>query len=121
MSKEYQDNSPAAKSQMAANVIKALTAMGIKNQEIVTKIITEGPGYFRPPVDTGRLRSSMTYQVDEQNEVVIVGSNVEYAPYVHEGTSRMTGRPFLKDSLENYRDDYNEIATKILGDGFGGR
>lgn len=36
-------------------------------------------------VDTGRLRNSLTYQITPEGELLI-GSNVFYALYVHEGT-----------------------------------
>lgn len=44
------------------------------------------------PVDTGRLRSSLTYVVDEGEppQQVAIGSNVEYAPYMEFGTGLVT-------------------------------
>jgi len=54
------------------------------------------------PVDTGRLRSSITLVVegDPPDSVrITVGSDVEYARYVHDGTRYMTGRPFLVDAM----------------------
>lgn len=55
----------------------------------------------RPGVDTGRLRASVA--VSETTSagvpVVRVGTNVEYAIYVHEGTRYMRGNPFLRDAL----------------------
>lgn len=55
----------------------------------------------RCPVDTGRLRSSITWRIeaDGNGVVAIVGTNVEYAIYVHEGTRHMSGRPFLVEGL----------------------
>lgn len=40
------------------------------------------------PVDTGRLRSSITHELRQERgvPVVRVGTNVKYAVYVHEGT-----------------------------------
>lgn len=40
------------------------------------------------PVDDGQLRASITHVIEQEgnNYVGYVGSNVEYAPYVHEGT-----------------------------------
>ena len=38
------------------------------------------------PVDSGQLRNSITYEVDEDSLVGQVGTNVEYAPYVEMGT-----------------------------------
>lgn len=55
----------------------------------------------RCPVDTGRLRSSITWriEVDGNGLVAIVGTNVSYAVFVHEGTRYMNGRPFLVEGL----------------------
>lgn len=40
------------------------------------------------PVDQGILRASITHQAsfDSQKIVGVIGSNLEYAPYVHQGT-----------------------------------
>lgn len=53
------------------------------------------------PVDTGRLRSSITNQVgtDAEGLLAAVGTDVEYAPYVELGTSRMAAQPFLLPAL----------------------
>ena len=34
------------------------------------------------PVDTGRLRNSITHEVDMSDQSAIIGSNVEYAAFV---------------------------------------
>ena len=49
------------------------------------------------PVDTGRLRSSITSQVytEEDTIVGVVGTDVEYAAFVEFGTSRASAQPFL--------------------------
>jgi hypothetical protein len=38
------------------------------------------------PVDDGQLRASLTHRVLETESTVEIGTTVEYAPYVHEGT-----------------------------------
>lgn len=55
----------------------------------------------RCPVDTGRLRASIRWSLakDAQGLVAIVGTDVKYAVYVHEGTRFMAARPFLRDAL----------------------
>jgi HK97 gp10 family phage protein len=55
----------------------------------------------RCPVDTGRLRSSINWRMELEGDklVAIIGTNVEYAIYVHEGTKYMPGRPFLLEGL----------------------
>jgi HK97 gp10 family phage protein len=43
------------------------------------------------PVDTGRLRGSITYVVNDNGDTVegLIGTTVEYAPYVEFGTGTM--------------------------------
>ena len=57
------------------------------------------------PVDTGRLRASITTEVFATGTDlgVRVGSNVNYASYVHDGTRYMRGRPFLLRALDAAR------------------
>lgn len=40
------------------------------------------------PIDDGTLRASITHKVDASNSSVTIGSNIEYAPYVHSGTGQ---------------------------------
>lgn len=42
----------------------------------------------KAPVDRGKLRASITYELIRENDqpVFVVGTNLEYALYVHEGT-----------------------------------
>lgn len=49
----------------------------------------------------------------EKNSVV-VGSNVEYAEYVHDGTSRMDGRPFLREGIDRTKGDMERQVEKIF-------
>ena len=55
----------------------------------------------RCPVDTGRLRSSLTHKVDrdDQGLSVRIGTGVTYAPWVELGTSRTPAQPFLRPAL----------------------
>jgi HK97 gp10 family phage protein len=54
------------------------------------------------PVDTGRLRSSITHEAgqDSKGLLVRIGTNVHYAPYVEFGTIRMRPQPFLRPALD---------------------
>jgi HK97 gp10 family phage protein len=53
------------------------------------------------PVDTGRLRGSITHALatDSVGLYADIGSNVEYAVFVELGTSRMPARSFLRQAL----------------------
>lgn len=62
--------------------------------------LVETAAKARCPVDTGRLRSSITWRLEYDSELAaIIGTSVEYAIYVHEGTVYMPPRPFLVDGL----------------------
>ena len=62
----------------------------------------------KSPIDTGRLRASLTHEV--RNMIGKVGTNVEYAPFVEFGTSRMGAKPYLYPAL---RDNFNFIKKKL--------
>jgi HK97 gp10 family phage protein len=53
------------------------------------------------PVDTGRLRDSLEHEVD--GDTLRVGTNVEYAAYVEEGTRHMAAEPYLRPALYRVR------------------
>lgn len=46
--------------------------------------LVENDAKQRCPVDDGTLRASITHKVEDQ--IGVIGSNLEYAVYVHEGT-----------------------------------
>jgi hypothetical protein len=112
---EFTDNSGKVKSQMEANMKRALTAMGLVGMETVTD--TMNKGYGQPIYLTGDLQRSMTFNVNIAEQSVTWGSNLNYAVYVHEGTLRMTGRPFLKDGILNRKDMLIETAEMYLKQG----
>lgn len=68
------------------------------------------------PVDTGRLRASITPSVSQSGNTVmgVVGSNVEYAPFQEFGTRHMKGRFYLKRALEqNARRIYSLLSRFV--------
>ena len=91
-------------------------------------------------VDTGRLRSSIEYEVED--DTMIVGTNVEYAPYIEMGTgiyAEEGGRPtpwryvdakgighwthgqhpkpYLRPALKDHLDKYKAIIEDGLKKG----
>lgn len=73
------------------------------------------------PVDTGRLRNSITSQVLKGENAVVIGTNVEYAPYQELSTSKMpacnNGRGFLRPAINDHIDEYRHIVEDILENG----
>ena len=66
------------------------------------------------PVDTGRLRSSITHALNMDEEAVYIGTNVEYAKYVENGTSRRKGVYFLRGAAQEHGSYYRGIMKKHL-------
>lgn len=66
------------------------------------------------PVDTGRLRNSITHQ-QYSEDTEVIGTNVEYAPYVELGTHKMAARPFLRPAAEGHGAEYAAIIKQIYG------
>lgn len=118
----------------AEQKLRALEAVGIQAEGDVKDEITD-----LDAVDTGRLRGSIAHQVD--GDSVEVGTNVDYAVYVHEGTGKyaigggtpkerwvyrdpLTGefrmgfpqkpRRFIKNAMERFAKDYIEIIKEYL-------
>ena len=60
------------------------------------------------PVDTGRLRNSISHSVD--GEAAYIGSNVEYAPYVELGTSRAKAHHMLQKAATEHSAEYKRLA-----------
>ena len=80
------DNSALVQEAFRAACLRALERCGM-----------EAEGYAKDlvPVDTGRLRNSISHKVDEEEPAVYIGSNTSYAPYVELATGIYAegGRP----------------------------
>ena len=71
MKVDYKDNSKQVLSAMEKGIKNGLEAIGLTAETYAKKAT---------PVDTGRLRNSISHTVD--GEAVYIGSNVEYAAFV---------------------------------------
>lgn len=63
----------------------------------------EGTAKRLCPVDTGRLRSSITHDIEHDSGglVAFVGTNVSYAIFVELGTRYTRSQPFLRPALRS--------------------
>lgn len=77
-------------------------------------LVAEGYAKKACPVDTGRLRNSITHQVRPSEKSVYIGTNVEYAPYVELSTSRTKGQPFLRPAAKDHENTYRKIFESNL-------
>lgn len=105
-------------SQIVDNSEEVIQAM--KEQAVLGMLAIgqEAEGFAKDecPVDTGRLRNSISNEVDEEEVAMYVGTNVEYAPYVEFGDAKhKTGNAhFLRNSVTNHIERYQEIMEAAL-------
>lgn len=78
-------------------------------------LVAEGYAKRACPVDTGRLRNSITHVTLPDEKAVYIGTNVEYAPYVELGTRHQKPQPYLKPAAEDHESTYRSIFRKHLG------
>lgn len=62
-----------------------------------------------PHKRTGRLRASMSHEVDKEALTARVGSNVLYAKFLELGTVKMAARPFLRKAFNEHFDKLRAI------------
>lgn len=128
-----QDNSADIIELVKKNKERALEAVGIQAEGDVKDEIE-----ILEAKDTGRLQQSIAHAVHDDS--VEVGTNVEYAVYVHEGTGRNTAggnpykrwvytdpldgkkrmvhpqkpRRYIKNAIIRYAKDYMSILAEYL-------
>ena len=128
---EIIDNSFMYRTDFNDAVKRALETCGLK---------AEGYASGITPVDTGRLRASITHTVkgngakvyryratetkesfeenvgavSEDDNSCYVGTNVEYAPIIELGGGKRKAHHFLKKSIQDHQDEYIEIIQKEL-------
>lgn len=82
-------------------------------------LIVQRAAKINAPVDTGRLRSSITPEIRNFNNVVqgVVGSNVEYAPKIEKpGRVLRSGRrPYLQPAFEENREKIIKLINLAVG------
>ena len=95
---------------LAAMKEKAILALNVIGQDAERFAADECP------VDTGRLRASISNKVIDDELAMYVGTNVEYAPYVElKDASHQTGKAhFLRDSIANHGDRYKSTLEAAL-------
>lgn len=68
------------------------------------------------PVDTGDLKASVASHPVETNEsnVFQLGSNLEYASFIHDGTHKIPARPFLDHAIDQLESEIANIIADAL-------
>ena len=97
------DNTGRVREELKKRKAAALEAIGIT---------AEGYAKKETPVDTGRLRNSMSHTV--VGDDVYIGTNVEYGPYIEMGTVNYTGKHMIKRAASEHGDVYKAIIQRIM-------
>lgn len=103
MSYTFKDNTDdvLAALKMAKN--RGLEAIGLT---------AEGYAKKDTPVDTGRLRNSISHATDD--EAAYIGTNVEYAPYVELGARGRSGVHMLQRAASEHTDEYKRLMEDSM-------
>lgn len=117
MAVRFTDNSKQVLAQLEGNVQVALAAMGVKAVGAVVDQMQTG--YVRPIWKTGDLQRDVSYEVERSGkDTVDIGNSLDYAPYVHDGTHKMGGRPYLSDGIMKNADEIFAVGQAYLKKGF---
>lgn len=65
-----------------------------------------------PAIDTGRLVGSLSFEATETQ--LEVGSNVEYAGWLQDGTRHMIARPYLDVGVEKAIREFDEFLADAV-------
>ena len=114
-------------------LVNKLSKQAMVNAAISVGLLTTGYAQELCPVDTGRLHDSIThaYNDDGHQVTLLVGTNVEYAPYVELGHRQQPGRfvwkikkrlkrswvpgkPFLRPAFENHTSEIEKVILDAL-------
>lgn len=140
MSVTFRDNSQEVLNTLDKARQRTLESIGLLAEGYAKKLCPVGTieSTGKKGYRGGTLRNSITHVVDGHS--VIIGSNVEYAPYVELGTgpyftpppeweqfesSQGSGvgkgyvhpRPFLRPAVEEHKKEYAQIAKNEMGAG----
>jgi HK97 gp10 family phage protein len=84
-----------------SNLQKSFEKVGLIVERQAKINVSQSTGH--PRVQTGRLRGSITYNVNDKD--VEIGSNVYYSKYLEFGTSKMPPYPWLFPAVESKRQE----------------
>ena len=103
------DHSEEIIGEMREDVINWLYAIGLDASSVAAD---------KAPVDTGRLKNSISNTVDEDELAAYIGTNVPYAPYQEFGTSRgIPAKHFIQFGATAHAAEYKEMLEERLKGG----
>ena len=97
------DNTKEVLSALDKAIERGLEAIGLTAEGHAKKIT---------PVDTGRLRNSISHAVEDK--AAYIGTNVEYAPYVELGSRGRDGKHMLQRAATEHSAEYKKLLEDSM-------
>lgn len=112
------DGAVASAQLIRADAISSI--QDVSSGETVTRYRSGGNGYEHiaakegdaPNTDTGRLVQSV--QVDIEPAAIYVGSSLDYAGWLEDGTRKMSARPWLVPAMNRNIDAVRKLIGKYI-------
>lgn len=126
MAVKFIDNSAIILRQMDRNCMSAMEHIAeayvesVQYQMLYGYDTPHGKDGHTEILDTGALFDSIQavpHKVSQNTYGVRVGSDLDYAGHVHDGTRKLVGRPYIKDGVFNANDTVKEIVAEELPNG----
>lgn len=103
---KIESNVEAVEAEMNEKVLSWLEAIGLDAASTAAD---------KAPVDTGRLKDSISHAVVPSEKAVYIGTNVEYAPFQEFGTSRgIPGKHFIQFGATAHAQEYKDLLEEQL-------
>ena len=131
---QLENNTMKVEAEFGKAMGRALYAIGVTAQGDIVKYMSKPDFTGRDIVDTGRLRGSISFVTPEEESgvydnnadssdalsgkglenTVILGTNVEYADEVNNGSKKQKGRKFMENGIEPNWGKYQYLAKVIF-------
>ena len=127
MAVKYIDNTAVVMKRLDQNCNAAMQAVAkVLVEAVQYKIlygysVPHGKDGHTEILESGTLFDSIEAEpekVSQNTYGCTVGSGVQYASYVHDGTSKLGGRPFIRDAILDSGPAVTEVLTEIIPNGF---
>lgn len=104
---------------VAADLTRASSTLVPRASAVVRKVAldTEADAKALAPVDTGMLRNSITTAVQGDGLRAAVVATASYAPFVEQGTSRMSPQPFMGPATDRNAPAFREAMGRLAEEG----
>lgn len=102
--------------QYKSNLQNVLKALDNAEERALTAVgeFVRSEAQMRSPVKSGALRDSNDYKVEAAEQKVLVGNNMEYGLWVHEGSSRQRSQPWLRSSVMENVSRIKSLISEMM-------